>query len=734
MINTKSRRRNRPLETSEPELRVALLGNPNSGKTTLFNALTGSRAHVGNFPGVTVEKREGVCRVGARARVTDLPGIYSLAPYSPEEIVTRDFLLGENPSVVIDVVDATNLERNLYLTTQLLEIDLPVVVALNMTDVLKREGDELDAARLERALGVPVAEISALKGTGIENLMQRAAQAAKQPRKGWSVLSRTEYAGVLGDLLSMYRQKGVRDPLFHAVQLFEGEERERRAFPEIAAQADLLKENLAPPEFGGDFEAVTADARYRVIAERFSPALRKKRADGMNRSARIDRVLTHPVFGIPIFLALMFLVFHLTFGENFLFLSGLIPEGSFDSPILGKDAIPSPGVLLTNCAETGTDALIRAVASVLPEGSWVTGLVCEGLLAGVCAVLCFLPQILCLFLFLSLLEDSGYMARVAFLLDRAFRRFGLSGRAFVPLLTCFGCAVPGILATRTLENEDERRTAILLAPFFSCGAKLPVWATFGAALFGGAHADLVISGMYALGLAVAVCAAFFLRKGKGEASAFLMELPAYRLPQFRNTMLHLWEKLKHYLSRAATVIAGAVVVVWVLSHFDFAFRMTADMGDSMIGRIAKFVSPLFAPLGFGGGESGWKFVVALFTGFIAKEMVVATLGAFAGAGEGALAGLIGALSVPAALAFLAFNLLSMPCMAAVAAARGELGGGKKLGGAILFWMTTAYLVSELLYLTTSLPWAGAALAALVLLGFGFKKIIYPKRKKKHAVV
>ncbi len=722
-------------------LRFALLGNPNCGKTTLFNMLTGSRAHVGNWPGVTVEKKEGVYRgKPENVTVTDLPGIYSLSPYSPEEIVTRNYILKEKPDAIIDIVDATNLERNLYLTTQALEIDIPVIVALNMIDVVEREGDEIDLARLERALGVPVVSISALKGNGIEALMTRAVETARTKRKGVSVMGNSQFSGIFSAALDLYREKHADNPIFRSVKMLENDEVEVKAYPDIHEKLEYLKRQLPENVFENDFEAIVADARYQYITANYSPALRKKRADGMTQSGRIDRVLTHRIWGIPIFLGIMFLVFHLTFSENLLFLGVFIPEGTFSNPIFGTDAINSPGVILTNCVNWCTDSLMSLISGALPKGTWYSGLICDGLLSGVFAVLSFIPQILCLFLFLSILEDSGYMARVAFIMDKAFRKFGLSGRAFLPLLMCFGCAVPGIMATRTLENDKERRLTAMLTPFFSCGAKLPIWATFAAVLFGGAHGDLVVFSMYLLGILVAVIAALILNRTvlKGEMPTFIMELPAYHLPQFKNTMIHLWEKLKHYLERAATIIAGAVVVIWFFSHFSFTFRMVEDMGDSMIGVISKAITWLFVPLGFGMGENGWQFVVAVFTGFIAKEMVVATLGTFAGMSEDALgsgelagtaiAGLIGSISVPAAFAFMAFNLLSMPCMAAVAAARGELKSGKKLWAAIGFWMGTAYVVSAAIYWVGTYWWIGLILAGVLALAWGLSKVLHRRKR------
>lgn len=726
-------------------MKFALAGNPNCGKTTLFNALTGATAHVGNWPGVTVDKRTGTYKkLAERVEIVDLPGIYSLSPYTPEEVVSRNFLLEEKPDCIINIIDATNLERNLYLTTQVLELDIPVVLALNMSDALEASGGRIDTEKLEKAAGVPAVSISALKGKGIEDLMERAYREAQRPRCGSAVLGET-LQPAFEAALAAYRRLETENPVFHAVKAVEGDALEVERFPAVAEAVAPLKAAVDTGVFEGDFEGVVADMRYRHISRNFSAACVRPREKHASKSDRIDRVLTHRIWGIPIFLLIMFAVFHLTFSENFLFLGVLIPD-SFEVPIIGSGAINSPGVILFNCMEWLTDTIGGAVAGAMPAGTWYTGLISDGLLSGLFSVLSFIPQILCLFLWLSILEDSGYMARVAFIMDRAFRRFGLSGKAFMPLIMCFGCAVPGIMATRTLENEQERRRTIMLAPFFSCGAKLPIWAAFGgvfAQAFTGLNAELVVYSMYVLGIAVAILASLLLKSTivKGETPPFIMELPAYHAPQPKNIVIHLWDKLKHYLFRAATVIAGAIVVIWFLSSFTFAFRYVPDdSGASMLGLIGKGLRWLFVPLGFGMGENGWKFVVAAFTGLIAKEMVVATMGTFAGMdGDAALddtgalgdtvlgtmmlsiGGVLGGVNVaiPAMFAFMAFNLLSVPCMAAVAAAGGELNSKKKLWIAIGFWMLTAYVTSLVIFwfgVLAAVCWWAALLTAVAVAG------------------
>ncbi len=727
-------------------MKFALAGNPNSGKTTLFNILTGSTAHVGNWPGVTVDKKEGYYKkLEEKVQIVDLPGIYSLSPYTPEEVVSRNFLLEEHPDAIINIVDATNLERNLYLTTQLLEVDVPIVVALNMIDVVERNGDIIDVERLEKALGVPVVAVSALKGAGVSRLLERAYAAAKEGRKGNSVLAHSALKPLFDEVHTMFAGSNPDNAVFHAVKLLEGDEIELAANPEIARKVEALKTKIDTGEFEGDYEGMAADARYKYITEKYSQSLKKSRPHhAETKSDRIDKVLTHRFWGIPLFLLIMLAVFHFTFSENLLLLGYLIPEGSFDILIIGTDAINSPGVMLFNLMNLATGSLGEVIAGALETApAWVSGLLVDGLLGGLFAVLGFIPQILVLFFFLSLLEDSGYMARVAFIMDRAFRKFGLSGKAFLPLLMCFGCAVPGIMATRTLENEKERRMTIMLTPFISCGAKMPIWATFAGIMFAGAFAELIVFSVYLLGIVVAVLSAIILKKTalRGETPPFIMELPAYHLPQMRNTGVHLFDKLKHYIVRAATVIAGAVVVIWVLTAFNFRFQMV-EPEASMLGQISKVFTWLFIPLGFGQDANGWQFVVAAFTGLIAKEMVVATMGVFSGmdgdavldSGAGELQGtgignMISGITAPAAFAFMAFNLLSIPCMAAVAAAKGGLKSAKKLMGAVGFWMLTAYIVSLLIYWIGTYWWISLVLVGAIAIAITIYKLVKINKTK-----
>lgn len=718
-------------------MKFCLAGNPNSGKTTLFNSLTGSTAHVGNWPGVTVDKREGVYKkLPERVHIVDLPGIYSLSPYTPEEVVSRNYILEEHPDVIINIVDATNLERNLYLTTQLIETDIPVVIALNMMDVVEKNGDKIDKKALESLMGVPVVEISALKNKNLAALMKTAYETAGKGKGGRSVI---EQSGVLGgvykEIVGLYGDAGCGDKVFHAVKMLEADELETAKFPEIAKKAAGLKSKINAKAFDDDFEAMVADARYRFLTQHISSVISRAAREENTRSDRADRVLTHRIWGIPLFLLIIFAVFHITFAEDFLFLNGLFGvsvtdpgwinffsgmgyEGMLEEAAGGvvSMAVPSVGVWLQSWMGWLTGSVIDVVSGWMSASpAWLSGLVCDGLLSGLDAIFSFLPQILLLFLFLSILEDSGYMARVAFIMDRAFRKFGLSGKAFMPLLMCFGCGVPGVMATKTLENEKERRMTMMIAPFFSCGAKLPIWLAFAGVLFAGQYGDLVVFSVYLIGIVVAIVAAIILRFTvfKGETPPFIMELPSYHLPQFKNLMAHLWEKLKHFIIKAGTIIAASIVVIWFLSNFDFAFwnGMVDNIEYSMMGRIGNVIKYLFYPLGFAMGADGWKFVVASLTGLLAKEEVVATLEVLSG-GLG-LEALLGSMTVASAYSFMLFNLLAVPCMAMVAAVYGEMGSGKRTWGAIGFWLLTAYVVSMVTYWSVSYWWIGVIILVAI---------------------
>ena len=712
-------------------IRIALAGNPNSGKTTLFNSLTGSTAHVGNWPGVTVDKRDGVYKKGNEPmQIIDLPGIYSLSPYTPEEVISRNYILDEKPDCIINIVDATNLERNLYLTTQLMEIDVPMVIALNMIDAVKKNGDKIDAKTLEKKIGIKVVEISALRETGLAELMDACEEAYQTPREGKTVLESTDLNHLIEDVRIALKYKGIDSPLFHAIKLVEKDEIEVKEHSDTVKMIDEFKATFKNDVFGDDFEALIADGRYKYISKNYSQALtRHKKNDNLTRSDKVDKVLTHKIWGIPIFLVIMFLVYHFTFSENFLFIGGALGgqvtlEGTaFEGLVLNGHGVNAPGVFLQKVMEGVTgliDEAMRGALVVAP--AWVTGLICDGVWAGISAVLSFIPQIMVLFLFLSILEDSGYMARVAFILDRMFRKFGLSGRAFMPMIMGFGCSVPAMINTRTLADEKEKVATIRVIPFFSCGAKLPILTAIAGVLvsrFGLPSADLITYGMYLGGILVAIASVLLMRNTtlKGETPPFIMELPAYHLPQPKNLALHLWDKVKHYLKKAFTVILATMIIIWFLTNFNWKWQMVDDISTSILCNLGELVTPLFTPLGFGSqlnAEYSWVFVVSAVTGLIAKENVIATFSAIAAiilpevaefTEVSSVAAMAAATGVTAQglIAFIIFNMTTIPCFATVATAKGEL-TKSQFRATMLFWVCTSYIVSSMVYLVGTWPW------------------------------
>ncbi|MBR5250800.1 MAG: ferrous iron transport protein B [Clostridia bacterium] len=714
--------------------RFALAGNPNCGKTTLFNVLTGSTAHVGNWPGVTVDKKEGTYKKLAEPiEIVDLPGIYSLSPYTPEEIISRNYILDNKPDCVINIVDVTNLERNLYLTTQLMEIDVPVVIALNMMDELSKNGDSIDAKELQKRIGLPVVAISALREVGTDELMQIAYIESQKPRVGRTVIEHKELLHLIGDCRIALIGQGVENALFHAVKLAEMDELEVCAHPVSARVVQEFKKTFSDDIFGKDIDAIIADSRYKHITKNYSPILKRNKNFCLNhgtKSDKIDKVLTHKIWSIPIFLLIMFFVFHLTFAESLFFVN------SFGV----KTPIYSPGVFLFNLMESFTGFLSSGAQGLLNSWgakSWLVGLVVDGILGGVFAVMSFLPQILLLFFFFSLLEDSGYMARVAFILDKMFRKFGLSGRAFLPMIMGFGCSVPAMVNTRTLADQNERTATIRVIPFFSCGAKLPILTAIAGAIMvmtGSGNADLITYGMYIVGIVVAILSVLIMRNTsmKGEIPPFIMELPTYRLPAFKNLMLHLWDKAKHFIEKAFTIILASTVVIWFVSHFSFNWQFLADeeINKSILAGLGALIQPLFTPLGFGSqlGEWGWVFAVAAITGLIAKENVIATFGTLgacvAGAiidietdgGVGAVMAMVNAtnISVPALLAFILFNMTTIPCFATVATAKAELPTKKLFNNTLVFWIATSYVVASIVYLVGSWWWTAFIFGALAI--------------------
>ncbi|MGN0779495.1 MAG: ferrous iron transport protein B [Aristaeellaceae bacterium] len=658
----------------------ALAGNQNSGKTTLFNVLTGSNQHVGNWPGVTVEQKTGVLlhhhhgnsgHYGAPAfgggkdkaenndiRIVDLPGIYSLSPFTMEEIVSRNFITLEKPDVVINIVDATNLERNLYLTLQLLQLGTPVVIALNMMDEVRAHGDVIKVDELSRWLQAPVVAICARKGEGIDELVRLAIDAAENHRPAPKVDICTGAAHkALHAIIHLVEAKAKAvglNPRYAATKLFEGDEPMQQMLKLTEDENHIIEEILTEMEQAEGMEraAVMADVRYRYIERLLEKAYIRGNHDddAPTRSDKIDRLLTHPVMAIPVFLLMMLTVFWITFG----------PFGTWLAD--GFAAMVDSGIAMIG------DALARANVA-----AWLQALVVDGVLTGVGSVLSFMPTIVILFMCLSILEDSGYMARAAFLMDKPLRKIGLNGRSFIPMMMGFGCTVPAVMAARTMNSRRDRRFTTLLTPFMSCGAKVPVYALFAAAFFQD-NKVLVMSLMYVGGILVAILAGLILKHVlfHGDAAPFIMELPAYRLPTPRNVLRTMWDKAKDFIQRAFTVVFLATVVVWFLQSFNFRFEAAASVQESMLGTMAGLIAPVFAPLGFGSLEAS----TAVLTGVMAKESVVSTLAVLAGvdAESGAMLAVLHGVfpTVASALSFLTFILLYMPCVAAMAAMRREL--------------------------------------------------------------
>ncbi|HEY8910597.1 MAG TPA: ferrous iron transport protein B [Desulfosporosinus sp.] len=671
-------------------LKFALVGNPNCGKTTLFNEITGSTQYVGNWPGVTIEKREGKARkIQGDIKVIDLPGIYSLSPYSMEEIVARDYIVNEKPDIVINIIDATNIERNLYLTTQLLELGINVVIALNMMDAADARGDKINLAILESHLKVPVIPITASKGRGVKELLERALNVAQTAAS----------AGVAPLLNEMHDESIVRciqeiekkiipqlsskieNSRWTALKLLEGDEKVQETLnvPETLLSEIKLYQEKLEKKFDMDIETIIADSRYQFTTSVTRKAVKKKeRGSNLTVSDKIDKVVTNRILAIPLFLAMMFGIFSITFGTI----------GSFTIDFVDKLVNGTIAPFLATWLE-GAGAAV-----------WLQDLVAGGLIGGVGSMLVFVPQIMILFFFLSILEDTGYMARAAFVMDRLLRKLGLSGKSFIPMLIGFGCSVPAIMSTRTLENEKDRRLTIMLVPFMSCGARLPVYALYTAAFFS-SNQTMVVFSLYLMGIVVAVLSGFFLKKTilKGEVAPFVMELPPYRIPTLKGLMIHMWDKGKGFVKKAGTIIFSVAVVIWFLQYFNFSLQAVADPGESILGTLGKAIAPVFAPLGFG----DWKSAVALITGFVAKEAVVSTMGILHGvadATEGStdlITALQASFTPLTAYAFMAFTLLYMPCMAAFATIKREMNSWKWTLVTVGYSTGVAWLVAFLIF-------------------------------------
>ena len=659
----------------------ALAGNQNCGKTTLFNALTGSNQHVGNFPGVTVDQKVGEIKDGKSGSVVDLPGIYSLRPYTQEEIVTRDFILKEKPDGIINIVDATNIERNLYLTLQLLELRVPMVLALNMMDEVRANGGTIDVQELSRCLGIPVVPISAVKGEGVSELLDQAVHTARSktlPKvydfcAGDSPVHRCIHAVV--HMIQDHADKAGVPARFAATKLIEGDEGMLRQLQLDQNEKELLEHCIVQmeKESGLDRNAALADMRYSFIENVVDICVVKcHESREHRRSVQMDKILTGKYTALPVFFGVMFLIFYLTFD--------LIGQNLSDFLSLGIDK-------LTMLVDKGLTAY-----GINPV---VHSLIVDGIFAGVGSVLSFLPIIVTLFFFLSILEDTGYMARVAFVMDRLLRRIGLSGRSFVPMLIGFGCTVPAIMATRTVSSDRDRKMTILLTPYMSCSAKIPIYAVFSAAFFP-KHAALVMIGLYVTGILLGILLALVLKGTafRGQPVPFVMELPNYRMPSAKSVGLLLWEKARDFLERAFTVIFLATIIIWFLQTFDAKLNVVTDSADSLLAMVGQFIAGIFRPLGF----NDWRVATALISGFTAKEAVVSTLAVLLGTNTAALGSVLGTLFTPlSALSFLVFTLLYTPCIAAVATIRRELGSVWKMLGVVVLQCSVAWLAAMLVY-------------------------------------
>ena len=659
---------------------LALAGNQNCGKTTLFNALTGSNQHVGNFPGVTVEKKEGQILHHKDISLVDLPGIYSLSPYTSEEIVTRDFVLKEHPQGIINIVDATNIERNLYLSLQLMELGIPMVIALNMMDEVRASGNHIDGKCLSQHLGVPFVPISASKGEGISELLKQVVEMVEKQEKPQKLdfctgpVHRAIHS--IAHIVEDHAERAGYPVRFAATKLVEGDQPMIDALQISENEVHIIDHIVQEMESELETarEAALADMRYTYIEGVCAECVFKHQETlEQVRSEKIDRILTHKYFGIPIFLGIMLVVFYLTFS------------------VLGAPMQDFLGAAI----DSGVAALSTFLTDV-GVSPWLHSLLIDGVCAGVGSVLSFLPIIVLLFFFLSLLEDSGYMARVAFVMDKLLRKIGLSGRSFVPMLIGFGCSVPAIMATRTLSSDRDRKMTIVLTPFMSCSAKLPIYGMITAAFFPH-HAALVMISLYVTGIVVAILSGLLLKNTifQGDPVPFVMELPAYRMPSAQSVFLHMWEKAKDFLRKAFTIIFMASLAIWFLQSFDWSFNMVADSADSILASIGSLIAPLFAPLGF----NDWRASTALITGFTAKESVVSTLTILTGAANDAqLSAILQTIFTPlSAISFLAFTILYMPCVAAFAATRREIGSMK---GAVLtaaYQTGAAYLVAMAIY-------------------------------------
>ena len=664
------------------EYKIALAGNPNCGKTTMFNDLTGSSQYVGNWPGVTVEKKEGKLRTNKQAIIQDLPGIYSLSPYTLEEVVTRNYLVGEHPDAMINIVDASNLERNLYLTTQLLEIGVPMVIALNMMDLVRKNGDQIDLKKLSEQLGCPIIQTSAVKGEGSSEVAQAALSLAQSKAAPPAPLVFSEQLeDILHTISHLIQGRCPAQNLrWYTIKLFE---RDEKALEQLSLDQSILDEieslrKQAEELFDDDTESIITHERYLTIANLLKGCYRKKANRQLTTSDKIDRIVTNRILALPIFALVMFVIYYLS--------------------------ITTVGTMMTDWVN---DVLFTEIIPPAVEGwlvslntaPWLQSLLLDGVIAGVGAVLGFLPQMMVLFLLLALLEDCGYMARVAFIMDRIFRRFGLSGKSFIPMLIGLGCGVPAVQASRTIENDRDRKMTIMTTTFIPCSAKLPIIGLIAGALFNGS--GWVATSAYFVGIAAIIVSGIILKKTTlfaGDPAPFVMELPAYHLPSIKGVLIHMWDRLKAFVRKAGTIIFLSSIVIWFLSSFNFKLQMV-DTQQSILSSLGKLIAPLFAPLGWG----HWEAAVGTITGLVAKENVVATLGILFGFAEVAENGdeiwtlFAQNFTALSAYSFLVFNLLCAPCFAAIGAIRREMGSAKWTWIAIGYQCIFAYIISLIIF-------------------------------------
>ena len=673
-------------------IKIALAGNPNSGKTTMFNALTGANQFVGNWPGVTVEKKEGKLKGHKDVGIMDLPGIYSLSPYTLEEVVARNYLINDNPDVILNIVDGSNIERNLYLTTQLIELGIPVVVAVNMMDVVEKSGDTIDFGKLGKELGCEVVPVSALKGNGVKEAAEKAVKTAKR-NSGVKILH--SFDNRLEEWLSEIEKRiGINVPdeqkRFYAIKLFEGDNKIRNLMNIVPDVSDIVSK--AEKELDDDAESIITDARYKYISSIIGGCYKKNKKKKLTASDKIDRVVTNRWLALPIFAVVMLIVYYVS----------VTTVGAWATD-WANDGVFGEGWNLFGIWVPGIPVLLENLLNAIGTADWINSLILEGIVAGVGAVLGFVPQMLVLFIFLAFLEGCGYMARIAFIMDRIFRKFGLSGKSFIPMLIGSGCGVPGIMASRTIENDRDRKMTVMTTTFIPCGAKLPIIALIAGALFGGAW--WVAPSAYFVGIAAIVVSGIILKKTKmfsGDPAPFVMELPQYHLPTVTNVLRSMWERGWSFIKKAGTIILLSTIVLWFLQGFGFedgSFGMVEDLNNSVLAKIGGVIAPIFAPLGWG----DWKAAVAAVTGLIAKENVVGTFGVLYGFGEVAEDGaeiwgsLAASYTAIAAYSFLVFNLLCAPCFAAIGAIKREMNSAKWTWFAIGYQTVFAYTAALAIY-------------------------------------